>query len=586
MERHKLYVMNLCRVCNLVIEKRKYSVRSVSEIIAEAYEGVAGCDLSKDNEETESKFVCSNCYNKLQSWNKEHKKYQQFKRKNPNDPKEFSYASKLPPSIEHPVIHLSAGCPCGGEGEGGRVDAQGGGEGERGEAQGGVECTPSKVIKLSTEPAESPSDKLTTRQIRSHTPANLAIKFAFSKGKIDEESGEVVMSDEQVKKVFIDQDSYASGRVDNPEVAKFFLCRICGNFPKKGKFNQTCYHFYCTACIRNFQAKIDTTKCPATSEEGVQCKKPIVELSSIAGFIGNIHGSIAISCKNVHCSDSFKIHEIDQHEASCKKRGSYVRKSVSISESRSKPLLHDAHEAIKNLIEWCEVHNVSPCDFLFFALKKKIHKEAPDLEEPVQQLFQKFLKVKADEAENVVTPTMALALKIDTNLSQRQYVKLASRKVLGKLPGIKQLRKAADELDPGNVFYQVLSKNTGEVLREHVAVPASGCIDVDDDLGSFTFGDININVHGYRASLYDTVCKLFQEAYPDILEKMTSNQVACDDNDRKFKLFVKVAFDGTDAPVKSDKGASRLSVSNWLRGTLCLVAAQVNIICLCTLEVV
>ena len=89
------------------------------------------------------------------------------------------------------------------------------------------------------------------------------------------------------------------------------------------------------------------------------------------------------------------------------------------------------------------------------------------------------------------------------------------------------------------------------------------------------FGDLNINIHGYRATLCDTLAKLFEETYPDILNELAKIPPLAADDERKFKIHANVCFDGTNAPVKSDKGASRLPVANWLRGTVCLVAVQV-----------
>ena len=157
---------------------------------------------------------------------------------------------------------------------------------------------------------------------------------------------------------------------------------------------------------------------------------------------------------------------------------------------------------------------MSPCDFLLHALSKNIHREVPELEESIHEVFKSFIKKKEPSFESDVqeiTPMMALALKLETNLSQRQYVTLASKKVLGKLPYIKKVRRAADQLDPGNVTYQVVSKFTGEIIREHRGVPRSGLINADDDLGNMCFGDLNINVHGYRSYLADTIAKLVEE---------------------------------------------------------------------------
>jgi hypothetical protein len=191
-------------------------------------------------------------------------------------------------------------------------------------------------------------------------------------------------------------------------------------------------------------------------------------------------------------------------------RGSY--------QSRSAVLRKDADEALEVLIDWCKKQNVSPCDFLFFALKKNIAKEAPKLEDSVSVLFKKFLTVGEDEPKNIITPLMGLALKIDTDLSKRQYEKLKSSNVFGKLPGLKNVRKAANELDPGNVTFQVVSKVTGEVLAEHEAGVGGGRMDVDEDLGHMTFGYLNINVHGFRATLCDTATKMFEDRYEDIYQ--------------------------------------------------------------------
>ena len=43
-----------------------------------------------------------------------------------------------------------------------------------------------------------------------------------------------------------------------------------------------------------------------------------------------------------------------------------------------------------------------------------------------------------------------------------------------------------------------------------------------------------------------------------------------------IKVYAKVGFDGTDAPLRSDKGSSRIPVTNWFRGTICIVAAKVE----------
>ena len=282
-----------------------------------------------------------------------------------------------------------------------------------------------------------------------------------------------------------------------------------------------------------------------------------------------------VSCENSNCQEFIKVGDITEHEVTCKKRGSYDRQAVSISKSRSKALISDAQEILNTLINWCDNHKVKLCDFLLYALSRNIHKEVPALQDSVQKLFKRFLN-EAVADDDTITPMMALALKLDTNLSHRQYCTLASKKLLGKLPYIGRVRKVMNDLDPGNVSYKVVSKVSGEVIEEHFAVPKSGIINVDNDIGHMSFGDLNINVHGYRSKLKDTIAKLFEEVYPEVAAGLNKVPEALDDPNKKIKLFAKVSFDGTSAPLKSEKGSSRVPVGNWLRGTLCIVQAQVN----------
>ena len=610
MDRHRSFLETICRICAEVIASAcKYNVRGVADIIEDVYEDQDGSDIKKDHPETESTFLCQRCYKNLKKWNDQHQKFLKYKKKNPHSDKVFTSTVKLPPSIEHPWVHLGAECPCSADHvsdeddnaagqEDGEEDQLGGADDNTGplddstaddntgplddsinQAQeqdvlGEDGCTPSKLLKLSLTPIESPSDKLSERQKRSNIQAKRSIKFSYSKAVVDEISGEVTFAEDQVKKVFTAPDSFEPDRVENAAVAKFYFCKICGNFPRNGMVNIKCMHFYCTQCIGNLQETIPTSQCPASDEDGHKCRHPTTDLYKMSGFLSKIHDSLGIACKNVHCEEYLKLSEIDEHQLQCKKKGSYKRQAESISKSRSKPLHKKVSEELDALMKWCEKQKVSACDFLFFALGKKIRDEAPALEESIQDIFKVFLEGKDVEK---FTPMMGLALKLDINLSHRQYVKLSAKKVFGKLPDISKVRRAADQLDPGNVHYQVVSKSTGEMIREHVAVVKSGIIDVDHDLGHLSFGDLNPNIHGFRATLCDSVAKQFEELYPDIAKALVNNEVANEDNARKFKLFTKVAFDGTSAPVKSDKGASRLPVSNWLRGTLCLVAVQVSL---------
>ena len=112
----------------------------------------------------------------------------------------------------------------------------------------------------------------------------------------------------------------------------------------------------------------------------------------------------------------------------------------------------ETEKEINEVVDWCKIHKVSPCDFLLFALKRLIGFEAPQLEESVQHVFKMFLK------DENVTDTMSaiegLALKIKGNLSNVQYQKLRNNKVIGsQLPSLGQVIREKEKLDPGNVTF-------------------------------------------------------------------------------------------------------------------------------------
>ena len=124
------------------------------------------------------------------------------------------------------------------------------------------------------------------------------------------------------------------------------------------------------------------------------------------------------------------------------------------------------------MINWSEEHRVSPCDFLFFALKRLIIKEAPALEESVQQVFKIFLQEAEPEAS--MTPIEGLALKVGADLSNSQYQKLRRNKMVGQvIPSLVSVTKAKDMLDPGNFEYKVFHKSGGQEVEHHRATLAS-----------------------------------------------------------------------------------------------------------------
>ena len=565
MEAHIAFINRFCRLCQN--ESQTYKVAVFHKEINHVYKN-EGIDINLDDPNCQSKVLCRSCYKMLKKCEEELK----FKRKNPKSNKVFEY--HVPVYKENVTVHKPKECECGGEeeavGPGAAPDLQvPGPAGQQDEQQGQGTPTPSKVRRMGGDPIVSPSDKQSNREMRRNPRELKSVKFDLTKGEEDFETGDIVMQEACVGKVFTSQDSFHRTRISNIEVAKFYFCRVCGQFPKLAKVSNKCSHIYCKVCIENYKEKINSTKCPPAhtddnegdleaEEVEDQCNIPsnITDIVDITGFLKEIHECINISCNKAHCDKTFTVMKIAEHEEKCKVRGSYSREKKSLATTRSKPLQKEAFKTIDTVLEWCEDHKISPCDFLFFALKRLISREAPELEDSVHHMFKVFLK----EADLVtgMTPLEGLALKIDTDLSHVQYQKLRMNKSFGsQLPSLQRVNKEKEKLDPGNVSYKVLNRSTGEVIEVHEAIRKSGIIDVDDDLGNFSYGDLNINVHGCRATLHDTVAKLFEEKYPEIEEEIKKSPeygAIVADQDRKVKLFVKVCFDGTSAPVKSSKG--------------------------------
>ena len=410
---------------------------------------------------------------------------------------------------------------------------------------------------MSLEPVESPSDKLSLRSKRQdkYQTAKKSIKFEFQKGQVDEETGEVQLMEPSVEKIHVAEDSYTLDRLEQREVGVFYLCKLCGKFPKVGSVNVECKHFFCQTCIVNFRSKIDTSKCPAVLHNGNLCEEKVGNLHNISGFVGTF------------------ILQSESH-VGIQTLMSFLRLRIWTTMNQAVTREDLMVEDKPNISEWCKKSKVGMCDFLFYALKKNIHSEAQSLQENIDDCFKAFLHETTAKKSTEISPMMALALKLEVNLSHRQYIKISSSKLFGKLPGMVRVRKAGDLLDPGNVYYQVLTKH-GDVISEHPAVPGSGLIDIDDSLGMMSFGDLNVNVRGFRASLTDTVSKVLEESFVDIENELKKNEAAAADNDKELKAFFKVAMDGTNAPMRSEKGSTRVSVCNWFRGTVCLVAVQV-----------
>ena len=563
MEGHIAYINKFCRFCKKEV-KDNFTVEKLADVINFCYRK-DNVDIKSDEKTSQSRVMCRGCYKNFKKGEEEMKHL----KKNPNSSMKFSY--KIPVYSENVIVHHEL-CQCRES-----IPKQ-----HQADATG---CTPSKVMKLSEEPLESPSDKLTAREVKAKTPTRRSIKFLKWAGDdvAFDNNNEAAGDSESVRKVYIAQDSFHPSRISNMEIGKFFICRVCGQFPQTVKYSMKCHHMYCKTCIENYKLNVDSTKCPPSfidtgHEDSNKCIVPSSpdDIQDISGFIKEIFEALGVKCRNQHCKEVLTVNEVSRHDAQCKVRGAYTDRSLMTT--KYEPLRQDASKAIDYVINWSQEHRVSPCDFLFFALKRLISKEAPSLEESVQQVFKIFLQ-KAEPAANM-TPLEGLALKIGADLSNSQYQKLRRNKMVGEvIPSLVRVTKAKEMLDPGNVEYKVFLKSGGQEVEHHKAQPNSGIIDVDDDLGPFSYGDLNINVQGCRATLHDTIAKLFEEKYLEIESWMIEKKVYDSiqgDPDREVKVYVKVCLDGTTAAVKSAKGASRLPIPNWLRGTVGIVGAEIT----------
>ena len=173
----------------------------------------------------------------------------------------------------------------------------------------------------------------------------------------------------------------------------------------------------------------------------------------------------------------------------------------------------------------------------------------------------------------------AVALKSECNLTVGQYRgcrKFSSQNNVGKNLFIpyKKVLEAEGDLDCDNVEFNVLNEH-GETIRHHGAVPNSGAIDADIDIGCLSFEMLNPNIEGNRVSLSSSVCKEIQELYPHLIQLCHDKYPDIDLSQRTLAVRTKLAFDGTKSNIRSDKNASRLEVPNWLRGTVCVLSVDI-----------
>ena len=114
---------------------------------------------------------------------------------------------------------------------------------------------------------------------------------------------------------------------------------------------------------------------------------------------------------------------------------------------------------VDNLKVWCQKVKVSVCDFLLFSLKSQIENEAPSLKKQVDKLVNMY-SGKDDIGEDRKRSALeGLALKVDCNLSSRQYQSLINKEVMKNYPNQHDVEIAQCEIDPGNVSYSILEED-------------------------------------------------------------------------------------------------------------------------------
>ena len=137
------------------------------------------------------------------------------------------------------MVHKVAGCECGVEGASGEQGQSPGPSGEQHQhqqEQGQLTAgTPSKVLRLEEDAAESPSDKLTARELKRKEPSRPSIKFRLDKVEEDFETGEIFVEGPSVKKIYTSQESFSRSRISNMDVVKFFCVVFVASIQSRPK---------------------------------------------------------------------------------------------------------------------------------------------------------------------------------------------------------------------------------------------------------------------------------------------------------------------------------------------------------------
>ena len=430
----------------------------------------------------------------------------------------------------------------------------------------------------------SPSDKLTKQSKARQGPgAGLAsIKIDFEKG-VTEPSGEVVFKEPVSYKIYSETKEMKSFDIKDcvePDQAILLMCQLCQRFPSVPVMSSVCGHIFCKPCFVNFKTGVKTSICPGSGRSLCGEKVTVENMAPLTGIVKALHSSIHIHCRNPSCDKNFCVGQIEKHVKSCKKRGPYEHRS-SLREARSNIVNDRVGDIFTRIDEMCEDKNENSVDVLFNKLVQNLRSEQNNLYIDVDKIYKEFIKGRTESltSYNEADVMKAVALKSKCNLTVGQYRSCRGFCVengTGEnvFVSYEKVLKSEEQLDAGNVDYNIVDIISGEIVANHEAVRNS-VIDVDEDIGCNSYEMMNPNIEGNRVSLIDSVCKEVQDLYPDLKRLCSEKYPDMDLSKRTLVARTKLGFDGTSSTVKSDKAANRLEVPSWLRGTLCIISVDV-----------
>ena len=315
-----------------------------------------------------------------------------------------------------------------------------------------------------------------------------------------------------------DNDIIKKENVKDKNVFEAVKCVICQRIPRDPLILDRCGHYCCRVCLDNFK-KI-SKKCP-------KCGKTFAvdTIVRLPKEVEHIYNCITVNCHK--CKNEMIIEELNEHEENCHGRRSGRIKSnlkdMSVKYKqrvieRVKPLV----DALQNLKE---EHMEDPSDALFYVLGETLKSEDVKLYKNIENLHECYVTNNYDDLERKkMSVEMSAALKANANLTYRDVVKI-NRFQNKNTPeqGIASADEVChfeDKLDVGNVTYNLIRKETKEVMKEHIATTEDATIDMDEDIGCISADMLNVPAEGIRINIQDGVAKNLEEIYPNVIEEI------------------------------------------------------------------